>query len=190
MSDFDLKTRLGLPEELIALLPEMQREEWAAHKDFGGLPVFWLSIHTGLRDLSRSVLTDTEAMLDRSIGVEEYHRRLRRFGNMLLKHLQSHHEIEDNVFFPRLIQLDQRLKPGLDMLEADHVELDRQLSEFWARTSHALRALSEPSVEPRLAVNQVRSVLLRFDKLLERHLVDEEDVVIPLLLKHGLVDPE
>ena len=175
-SDYSLHTRSGLPEPLRVLVEEIPREAWQAHPEFGGLVAFWLERHLLFRRLLATLEADVQALIDRQIGFDTYAPRLTRFAGLLVSELHGHHRIEDQHYFPRLAQFDSRLGPGFDLLDADHQALDGLLHD----TSGATHAMLEGGAPGRFADH-----LDGFGRLLNRHLQDEEDLVVPVVLKSG-----
>lgn len=81
--------------------------------------------------------------------------------NHLNNNLHHHHELEDQMWFPQLRRQYREIRSGLDVLEADHVELVRMESEIRSG-SH--------------------SALVEFVAALNDHLNREELLIIPCLI--------
>ncbi|MGC8202112.1 hemerythrin domain-containing protein [Aliiroseovarius sp. PTFE2010] len=178
-----LATREKLPEALRVLLADYPRAAWEAHPNFSGLVQFWLERHLMFRKLLGLLQTDAAQRLDRAIAPDQYSARLGRFGSMLVEQLHGHHQIEDHHYFPQLRVLDPRLERAFDVLDRDHHAMDGLLNRF---TEAANGVLLQPDEE------QARESTARFDKelgsfqrMLDRHLCDEEEIIAPVILKHG-----
>ena len=180
-----LNDRDGLPDSLRLLLAEFPRAGWEAHPNFGGLVQFWLERHLEFRDLVARLGADAEALLDRRIGAESHGRNLVRHGSALLEHLHGHHQIEDRHYFPLLAGLEPRLATGFDLLEADHVALDPALAGFAEAANAVLRAGADDAAA-RAAGPALAGQIAALTRLLDRHLVDEEELVVPVVLKTGI----
>lgn len=178
-----LAERDGLPEALKVLLAEYPRAAWEAHPQFSGLVQFWLDRHLMFRRLLEHLRVDAEARLDQSLSHEAYAPRLSRFGSMLVGQLHGHHQIEDQHYFPQLRVLDARLERGFDMLDRDHQALDGLLDRFADSANAVLRA--EEDVAARDAAGVFHRDLAGFAALIDRHLSDEEDLIVPVILKNG-----
>lgn len=179
--DLALDRRAALPPTLRVLVEAMPRSGWHTHPDFGGLAAFWLDRHLGFRRLTALILVDAETRLDRNLDPQTHAARLSRLGGMLLDELHGHHRIEDLHFIPELARIEPRVAHGFDLLEDDHQVLDRYLADF-AGAADAVIAGDE-MIKPTGAFLEAAR---RLEQLLARHLTDEEELVVPALLTHGM----
>ena len=175
-TSLDLAERAGLPDALRVLADAYPREDWKTHGNFGELVRFWMQRHVMFRDLIKLLRSDAEAMSDSALSFEAYAPRLSRYGGMFLNELHMHHTIEDQQYFPQLITLDARLEQGFELLEADHDAIDPMLHGM-AEAANAVLQGGE--------VGPLHDRIDKFGKLLERHLTDEEDIVVPVILETG-----
>ncbi|SIO31735.1 Hemerythrin HHE cation binding domain-containing protein [Rhodovulum sp. ES.010] len=180
--DVDLETRTGLPDALTELVREHPRDLWQSHAAFDGLTRFWLDRHILFRRLLAQIQEETQAMLDRRVDPDRATRRVARSAQLVLSELHAHHRIEDSAYFPRLETLEPRLTRGFYILDHDHHALDGHLTRLAETTNRLIRA--EPIARHARAGDLVGAVS-GFERLLDRHLVDEEELVVPILLKHG-----
>ena len=180
MTSLSLHSRQGLPDALRLLLPLYPRADWSDHRNFDGLIAFWLDRHIGFRSMTARMAEHAQAFLDRTEEPAVLAGRLAHLGNRFLQDLHGHHGIEDAHFFPRLTVLEPRLALGFDMLEADHQAIDGVLARF-TTSANALR--SAPA-DLTLAGGFSRE-LGAITALLDRHLVDEEDLIVPVILDRG-----
>lgn len=138
------------------------------------------------RQLADVITLDTQELLEKNSDPEAYARRLTRYGNMLVRNLHGHHGWEDHQFFPELEAADERFTRGLEMLESDHEEMDQILANL---TVSANRYLKLTDLSPDDATDEVPDILKASESVqgfLARHLTDEEDLVVPILLHHKL----
>jgi len=184
LSDLKLSDRAGLPEALRVLLADYPRDGWAAHPQFEGLVAFWLSRHQMFRDLMGMIAADAEAAMDRRMGGRDYAMRLSRLGGGLIQNLHGHHQIEDHHYFPVLRQHDPRIAAGFDLLDADHHAMDGLLSGFADAANGAIRATDDPAVLIDRAAD-LRACMADFRRMLGRHLEDEADLIVPVILQSG-----
>lgn len=186
MQELQLETRAGLPDALSFLLEEYPRDAWQQDQGFHGLVSFWLDRHVLFRNIVAAMREQTLQVLDRQIDTQHYAGQLSRYARLFVGQLHGHHHIEDSHFFPLLMERESKLKSGFAMLDADHHELDRQLAEF----TDAANLIFEPQSDSQrlTAAGQFDGVLARLDNLLDRHLLDEEDLIVPLILKYGSDD--
>jgi iron-sulfur cluster repair protein YtfE (RIC family) len=184
LADLKLADRTGLPEALRVLLADYPRDGWAADPGFEGLVAFWLSRHQMFRDLMGMIGTDAEAAMDRRIGGRDYAQRLSRLGGGLIQNLHGHHQIEDHHYFPVLRRHDARIDAGFDLLDADHHAMDGLLSGFADAANGAIRVADDPAALIDRAAD-LRACMADFRRMLARHLEDEEDLIVPVILQSG-----
>lgn len=173
----DLSHRTGLNPELLTLLRDHPRDKWLVHPNFAGLVEFWLDRHGMFRKLTDLMRTDAEAAVDGKLDPQQHRQRLSRFGSMLVQQLHGHHQIEDMHYFPALQALEQGLARGFDILDKDHHALDGLLAGFTSSANALLTGQGKAGA--------FHSELLSFRAMLDRHLADEEDLIVPVILKHG-----
>ena len=179
-----LETRTALPDPLRILLAEFPRADWQAHGNFGGLVAFWLDRHLAFRRMTDEMRQQTEALLDGRLDPQVFAGRLSRQGSRFLDHLHGHHQIEDAQFFPQLALAEPRLAHGFDLLEADHQAIDRHLAGFVTSANTLLTGWQDPATLTQAAGSFLGAVA-GITALLDRHLTDEEELVVPVILRHG-----
>lgn len=181
-----LENRTGLPDALRVLLENHPRAHWQSHRNFDGLTRFWLERHMMFRDLAARLQAETEGFLDRRSEGRIYGGRLARFGGFLINELHGHHHVEDHHYFPVLAGLEPGLAKGFALLDADHQALDGHLHGLAEETNALLKALaSGPAPAARDAAAALQARLRGFGGFLDRHLTDEEELVVPVILEHG-----
>ncbi|TFL16307.1 hemerythrin domain-containing protein [Jannaschia formosa] len=179
----DLALRLALPDALRVLAEEFPRAGWAeAQGPFRNLVLFWLDKHMSFRRLLDRLEADAQAALDGADPMA-YRRSLARHGGMLINELHGHHMIEDAQYFPVMERADPVFAQGLKILDADHQALDALLHEMTDGANAVLRDnAGGPGFRDR--VGGLSKILARGGPLLQRHFEDEEELVVPVLLKH------
>lgn len=175
-NDLALSTRSGLPDALRALVEDFPRTGWQTHPNFGGMVEFWLQRHLMFRQLLERLERDVQLRIDGHIDFDAYAPRLSQYGSTLLNELQGHHHIEDAHYFPRLMQLESRLEAGFGLLEADHQAMDGLLNGMAEAANRVLQG-GEAGV--------FADWLEDFGGMLNRHLLDEEEIIVPVILKTG-----
>ena len=183
-TELALETRAGLPEALRVLLQDYPREAWESDPHFSGLIRFWLDRHLMFRRLVATMRTEAEQALDRAMEERVFGAHLSRYGSMFIGELHGHHSIEDAHYFPVMKTLDSRIERGFDILDHDHHAIDRHLGEFTDVANRALSSIAEskPATDE---IAAFRKWLVRVEGFLDRHLVDEEELVVPVLLKYA-----
>jgi len=179
-----LANRSALPDALGVLLREYPRGEWRADPGFNDLIAFWLDRHMMFRRLMSEMRNGTEMLLDRKLEAEPFAGMVSRYGGMFVQQLHGHHMIEDQHYFPKLVTKDSRIEKGFEILDKDHHDLDGYLADFVSRANEVLGLRAERS---RLqdAAGHFQGELARLEGLLDRHLVDEEDLIVPVILRYG-----
>lgn len=181
-----ITTRDGLPPDMRSLLRDLPRDGWQAHPAFARSIQNWMGAHQMFRQLGQIVQEDSESFLDKGLETDRYAGRLAHFGNLLVRNLHGHHTWEDREYFPELHAADPRFADGLEMLEGDHMELDALLDRF---TRGANRVVQLATLDPAQMAGEagpVRDMAEQLNGFLHRHLTDEEDLVVPILLHHRL----
>lgn len=176
-----LDLRTGLPDALRVLLAEYPRAGWEAHAGYDGLIRFWLDRHMMFRRILERLQSQTEAAMDQRLDLEIFKQQIGRLGSTFVQELHGHHGIEDAHYFPVLSEKDARIAQGFALLDHDHHALDGHLNTFVERANAALQA----SAVGDLAVGRFHSNLVELSGLLDRHLVDEEELVVPVILHYG-----
>ena len=180
-----LETREGLPDDLRFLAEQYPRGEWQAHSNIHGMAGFWLQRHDMFREMG--VLL-TGGIADYREGRKDAREFAAFFAprlNLFLGNLDGHHNVEDHHYFPVFAEAEPRLKRGFDILDGDH-HLIHDALERNAETANAfLRALQEGEDRQRFAADAYADENGRLIAMLKRHLDDEEDLIIPLILDRG-----
>ena len=182
LTELSLGTRTALPETLRVLVKALPQEAWAEHPNFGGMTQFWLERHAAFRQLLDAIAADAGAAAAGDMAPDAYAPRLYRLASTLLGELHGHHSIEDAHYFPQLRQLEPSVARGFDLLEADHRDLDGRLHGFAGEVNTLLQAAQAGTLGA-AQVAPFAETVREFESLLDRHLVDEEEIVIPALLK-------
>ena len=180
-----LGERAGLSDDIAFLRPHYPRGGWRGHANFGQLADFWLQVHASLRKEGGDVTRVVDAFRDRQLDGDQFQRAFVSRFNGFLHHLDQHHRIEDEAYFPKLRALDERMGIGFDLLEADHALIHERLVATVGHARGMLNALSSPPDAMRRAADAYAADADVLLDLLLKHLADEEELVIPAMLKHG-----
>ncbi len=184
MTDLALETRIGLPDALRVLLDEYPRDAWEQDAGFDGLIRFWLDRHLMFRRLMKEMRSNTEALIDHKVDADRYLSVVSRYGGMFVNGLHEHHTIEDTYYFPKLSQRDNRITKGFDILDSDHHAIDGYLNAF-VEKANAVIAKADDRTGLWDAAGGFRTQLKELERLLNRHLLDEEELIVPVILKYG-----
>jgi hypothetical protein len=179
-----LAERNGWPADLRELIERYPRDVWTGHENLGQMAQFWLSRHAMFRELGASIGEGTSRFQHGKVTAAEFAPWFAPRLQFFLEQLNTHHHIEDHHYFPIFRAADERLVRGFDVLEADHAALHESIMRSVETANGLLRSIGEPEAAKREgdAFAQASGELL---KGLIRHLDDEEDLIVPLILDRG-----
>ena len=180
----DLASRSGWPEDLRVLIARFPREQWQGHANLGGMARFWLQRHDMFRELSASIEDTTAQFRNGALAAADFPRQMVPRLQFLLQQLGVHHQIEDQHYFPIFRAADERLARGFDVLEGDHHAIHDDMAATADTANALLRALSGNGELVRCG-DDYADASGTLIKGLVRHLDDEEDLIVPLILDRG-----
>lgn len=177
-----LARRNGWPDELRVLLARYPREQWDSHPNLGGMARFWLSRHAMFRELAVAIEDIAARFHAGTLPPAEFARHLVPRLQFMLDQLNVHHQIEDLHYFPIFRAADMRLTRGFDVLEGDHHHIHADMART-AETANALfHALQAGGDALRRCSDDYAVTSAALLRGLVRHLDDEEDLIVPLIL--------
>ncbi|NNE86603.1 MAG: hemerythrin domain-containing protein [Silicimonas sp.] len=185
-----LENRQVLPDALRVLLQDYPRELWEDDPGFSQLIRFWLDRHLMFRRIMEALLETTAHVRDKSLDPQSFAHQLSRYGSMFVGELHAHHSVEDAHYFPVMKTLDSRITAGFDILDKDHHTIDARLQGFAEMANGVLRGMQADEAAAMAQLGPLADELKVLEHFLDRHLTDEEELVVPVLLKYtpeGLV---
>ena len=181
----NLDTRSGWPDDLCIFLDQYPRAAWLKHRNFGERMRFWMGVHNGFRDLGNALQSATAGFREGEVTADRFREWFAPRLNYLLSHLHTHHHIEDFEYFPILAAAEPRLARGFEVLESDHESIHATIADLAAAANHFIAT----DVGHRDAILQsgerYADASDRLIGQLMRHLDDEEDLIVPLVLDRG-----
>jgi hemerythrin-like domain-containing protein len=177
-----LARRSGWPEDLRVLVARYPREQWNAHPNLGEMARFWLSRHGMFRELSGAIEQIAALFRGGKLPPEEFARQFVPRLQFMLDQLNVHHQIEDLHYFPIFRAADERLAWGFDVLEGDHHHIHADMARTAEAATALLRSLQGGGDTMRRYSDNYADASGVFLKGLVRHLDDEEDLIVPLIL--------
>ncbi|SLN34975.1 hypothetical protein PSA7680_01656 [Pseudoruegeria aquimaris] len=186
MTQYSIHTRSGLPDEWQLLLRAHPRDSWPDHPNFARSIRNWMGAHQMFRDLGALTEDDTRSVAAGEMELARFAGRLSHFGGLLVANLHGHHGWEDRSFFPELSPADPRFDAGLETLESDHLVLDETLERFTRRANRVVQLAQLDEAQSLEEARHLQDDAAAITRFLARHLADEEDLVVPILLHHGL----
>lgn len=184
-SQFEIRSE-SMPDEMRTLLADYPRVNWPAHPGFKDKTKQWLAAHQKFRKLSAAIRLETEQYLDSERDADDFARRLSYRGNALVGHLHGHHAWEDYEYFPELSAADSRFDLGLEILENDHQALDVVLDSFTKSAIRAIKLVQLGESAARDEAGKLHAATETIEAFLQRHLSDEEELAVPIILHHRL----
>jgi hemerythrin-like domain-containing protein len=180
-----LARRTGWPDDLRVLLARYPREQWDAHANLGEMARFWLSRHAMFRELSVMIEDITARFRTGSLPPAEFARQFVPRLQFVLDQLNVHHQIEDLHYFPIFRAADARLTRGFDVLEGDHQHIHADMARTAETANALLQAFKSATDKLHRCGDSYADASGTLIKGLIRHLDDEEDLIVPLILDRG-----
>ena len=177
-----LARRSGWPEDLRVLVERYPREQWDGHPNLGEMARFWLSRHAMFRELSTAIEQIAALFRAGTLPPEEFARQFVPRLQFMLNQLNVHHQIEDLHYFPIFRAADEQLAPGFDVLEGDHHHIHADMARTAETANALLRSLLGGGDMMRRCGDDYADASGALLKGLVRHLDDEEDLIVPLIL--------
>ncbi|RAI04466.1 cation-binding protein [Acuticoccus sediminis] len=170
-----------IDDEVAVLRARYPREIWPTHHNLGETAQFWLQRHDMFRELGEMLRAGSVEFAEGRVEAGPFMGWLAPRLNVFLQQLHSHHHVEDEHYFPIFRAADARLGAGFDLLDADHHVIDALLHEL-ADAGNALQLGLKGRGDVPGASAHLADRLARASTGLMRHLDDEEDIVVPLIL--------
>lgn len=180
-----LASRHGLPDALRGLLRRFPRERWPGHANIGAWSQFWLDRHDLFRQLSDTLQDGCRQLLDRKVDSARFRQWALPRLDMYVGHLDLHHRIEEFHIFPAFAAIEPSLDRGYALLEADHEVIHPRLPVLHASGQTLARLDATDRAAAERATAALLDGLAALAPELTRHLTDEEDLLIPVVLTHG-----
>ena len=185
--ELSLANRTALPDALQVLLRDYPRDSWQSDPGFNDLIAFWLDRHLMFRRLMAEMRKGTENLLDRQMEGDRFAAMVSRYGGMFVQQLHGHHTIEDQHYFPMLAKKDARIEKGFAILDKDHHDMDEYLAAFVTQANEVI-GLRDDRTKLQDAAGGFQAQLENLERLLDRHLIDEEELIVPVILRYGADD--
>jgi iron-sulfur cluster repair protein YtfE (RIC family) len=182
VSNLDLEKRQGWPQELRLLLERHPRATWSSHSNFP-LAQFWLERHGMFRQHAEALRAATDEYLEGHVSAPDFQRWLGPNLQGFLAALHGHHQVEDHHYFPAFRAADPSLTAGFEALDRDHQLIHEGIVSIVGAANNFLQAQDSAARQHMGELYAAASERLR--RQLVRHLDDEEDLIIPLMLERG-----
>lgn len=177
-----LDTRERWPAELRLLIDRYPREVWQGHVNLGAMAQFWLSRHDMFRDIGTALQEATTAFRNGTASVPDFRAWFPPRLQFFLQQLNAHHQVEDLHYFPVFQAAEARLARGFDVLEGDHHTIHQSIDRTVETANAFLRTAVNDKDPLRAAGDAYAAANDALLRQLRRHLEDEEDLIVPLIL--------
>ena len=177
-----LDARTGWPADLRLLIDRYPREVWQGHGNLGAMAQFWLSRHGMFREIGAALEDATAAFRNGTATAEDFRAWFPPRLQFFLQQLNAHHQIEDLHYFPVFQAAEARLAHGFEVLEADHKAIHESIVRAVETANIFLRAPVNDTSPLHAAGERYADASGALLRQLTRHLDDEEDLIIPLIL--------
>lgn len=179
----ELDKRTGWPADLRLFLDQFPREVWPGHVNLGPMAQFWLQRHDMFRTLGGALQSATEQFRGGTVAADEFRGWFVPRLQFFLQQLEAHHQIEDHHYFPRFRAAESRLVKGFEVLESDHEVIHGSIIKVVGAANSFLQSGMGPDDAARLAGDRYAQASAELVQRLMRHLDDEEDLIVPLILE-------
>lgn len=177
-----LDARDGWPAELRLLIDRYPRAGWQGHANLGAMAQFWLSRHDMFRDIATALEDATAAFRNGTANAQDFRIWFPPRLQFFLQQLNAHHQIEDLHYFPVFQAAEVRLVHGFEVLESDHHTIHQSIDRAVDTANAFLRTPVNDNGPLRAAADAFGIASDTLLRQLRRHLHDEEDLIIPLIL--------
>lgn len=165
-----------LEADWLFLYNKLPPDQWFG-ADYAYKTSGWLKVHTNIRKRQRILMQISDAYRNGEFDWSEYRSQILKRINMHILKLHQHHGVEDEGFFPEFVSMYPKLAPAFEILGKDHDYLNALLDELQIQND----ALARSEVEDKALAKELHDTLVKVTDLLQQHLTDEEDLVIPIL---------
>ncbi len=167
------------------LLDRFPRDVWDEHPNLGEIARFWLERHAEFRSLGGLLQNATAEFHEGKLTPEEFRSFFAPRLQFFLQGLNGHHQIEDHSYFPIFRTAETRLLRGFDVLENDHETLHADILATVETANGLLRAIEGDADARLFATDSYADTSGRLLSSMLRHLDDEEDLIVPVILDQG-----
>lgn len=170
-----------LETDWLFLYNKLPPDQWFG-ADYAYKTSGWLKVHTNIRKRQRILTQISDAYISGEFDWSEYRSQILKRINMHVLKLHQHHGVEDDGFFPEFVSMYPKLAPAFEILGHDHEYLNELLDKLQIQNDQLARS----EVEDKALAEELHKTLVAVTDLLQQHLTDEEDLVIPILgLRQG-----
>ncbi len=182
-----LSARESLPDDLLYLTRQHPRDTWESGAATAQVAQAWLHFHEQFRRAGGAISAQINALREGHVKPGDFSPRFASLASRFISGLEGHHGVEDDYYFPTFMKAEPGLARGFEILDSDHDAVHGGLERFANASAELLRALAADQEalgsDQRFALDRLAQDWTAFRKHLLRHLDDEEDIVIPLMIE-------
>jgi hemerythrin-like domain-containing protein len=180
----DIDQRTGWPVELCVVLDEYPRETWSDTRS--AMARFWIGKHNYLRRQSDALQSANDEYRSERVDASRFGAFVAPRLQGFLAELHGHHQVEDFHYFPAFRSAEPRLATGFDVLASDHELIHQGIVGVVESINAFLSTIGadggDSDATKTAADRYIAASRLLHDRL-ARHLADEEDLIIPLMIR-------
>ena len=181
----DIDQRTGWPEHLCVVLNDYPRSTWSTTRS--AMARFWIEKHNYLRRQSAALQNANRDYLEGKAEASQFAAWLAPRLQGFLSELHGHHQVEDFHYFPAFRTAEPRLVTGFDVLDQDHELIHAGILSVVETVNELIKTITSSSPQAadarRRAAERYTKASRQLHLRLERHLADEEDLIIPLMIR-------
>lgn len=183
----DIDQRTGWPDELCVVLADYPRETWPDTRS--AMARFWIDKHNYIRRQSDALQSANEDYRAERVDAARFGAFIAPRLQGFLAELHGHHQVEDFHYFPAFRSAEPRLAAGFDVLARDHELIHQGIASVVASVNEFLSTLGPApgdSDADKVAADRYIAASKVLHDRLGRHLADEEDLIIPLMIREDV----
>ena len=185
VNELNLDMRQGLPQEWL-LFQDISRDDWLTHDNYGPVAELWLKRHDGFRNMGNLLIALLKQFREDQLPAERFASILSPQLQGFLSELHTHNMVEDQQYFPALLNVEADLLPGFELLETDHADLHRRMEAVVLNATRLFTVIRENDQDAILgATDTYERASIAMLMGLKQHLTDEEYLIMPVLLGRG-----
>jgi len=181
----NIDQRAGWPDELCVVLKDYPRTTWPDTRS--AMARFWIDKHNYLRQQSAALQSANGDYRAGRASAEQFGVWLAPRLQGFLGELHGHHQIEDFHYFPAFRSAEPRLSSGFDVLNQDHELIHGGIMSVVEAVNELIKSIQAEGADDvrKRAADRYIDASGLLHRRLERHLQDEEDLIIPLMIRQG-----
>lgn len=183
----DIDQRGGWPDDLCVVLEEYPRETWPDTRS--AMARFWIDKHNYLRRQSDALQNANDEYRSERVDAARFGAFVAPRLQGFLAELHGHHQVEDFHYFPAFRSAEPRLAAGFDVLARDHELIHQGIAGVVESINAFLSAIGAETTASdagRMAADRYIAAGRLLHDRLARHLADEEDLIIPLMIREDV----